>query len=132
MGMSRMKFKIDPPSMEGPPEFLRTIRAQQNGLEFYPIFIVTMWISAIFLHQVPAALVGVLYIYARQNYFNGYIKDAKSRVGPFKMSVMALQLGLVMSLFGLLQMGLLNYAGVNLKMEAIRLYKSVGGPDLMS
>ncbi|ELU07944.1 hypothetical protein CAPTEDRAFT_112076, partial [Capitella teleta] len=79
VGNSRRKFKIEPPLVTGDPEFVRTFRAQQNSLEFYGIFMCCLWTTGIFFHQIPAALLGLMYCYGREKFFNGYVQDAKQR-----------------------------------------------------
>lgn len=51
----------------------------QNCVEFYPIFLVTLWTCGVFFNEVTAAAVGLVYIFARQIYFNGYVKSSKRR-----------------------------------------------------
>ncbi|XP_052430144.1 microsomal glutathione S-transferase 2-like [Carassius gibelio] len=52
VGWSRMKHKITPPIVTGPPEFEMTFRAHQNSVESYSIFLVVLWISDIFFNKV--------------------------------------------------------------------------------
>jgi len=65
VGACRQKFKINPPvTIEAKePIFVRTFRAQQNCIEFFPLFLVVMWATAGFVHQVPASALGVLYVW---------------------------------------------------------------------
>lgn len=51
----------------------------QNCVEFYPLFLVTLWTCGMFFSEVIAAAGGLVYIVARQIYFNGYVKSAKKR-----------------------------------------------------
>lgn len=51
----------------------------QNCLEFYPVFLVTLWTSGMFFSEALAAAAGLLYVVARQMYFNGYIQSTKKR-----------------------------------------------------
>ncbi|KAI4879325.1 hypothetical protein NFI96_022623 [Prochilodus magdalenae] len=87
VGWSRMKFKILPPAVNGPPEFERTFRAHQNGVEFYPMFLVVLWTSGLFCNEALAALAGLVYVVAREMYFIGYSKSGKGRpaLGPSDM-----------------------------------------------
>uniref|UniRef100_A0A8C5SFG4 Leukotriene C4 synthase n=1 Tax=Laticauda laticaudata TaxID=8630 RepID=A0A8C5SFG4_LATLA len=68
----RRKFKVSPPIISGPPEFERIFRAQANCSEYFPIFLSLLWVAGIFSHQVLAAFCGLIYLYARYQYFRGY------------------------------------------------------------
>ncbi|KAH3841842.1 microsomal glutathione S-transferase 2-like [Dreissena polymorpha] len=114
VGSLRRKNGIPPPTMDGPPEFIRALRAQQNNLEFSVTFEIALWTSGVFCHQAPAAMLGVLYLYARHKYTKGYIEDAPKRVPPFWLSMYALRGLAGLSIAGLIHAGLREYAGVNL------------------
>ncbi|XP_038154107.1 microsomal glutathione S-transferase 2 [Cyprinodon tularosa] len=90
VGWSRMAHKIMPPAVSGPPEFERTFRAHQNCVEFYPLFLVTLWTCGIFFNEAAAAGTGLLYMVARQIYFNGYIKSTRKRLPGFYLTLAAL------------------------------------------
>uniref|UniRef100_A0A8B9G901 Microsomal glutathione S-transferase 2 n=1 Tax=Amazona collaria TaxID=241587 RepID=A0A8B9G901_9PSIT len=51
VGKSRMKHKVIPPAVTGAPEFDRTFRAQQNCVEFYPVFLTALWTAGYFFNQ---------------------------------------------------------------------------------
>uniref|UniRef100_A0A670ZE18 Leukotriene C4 synthase n=1 Tax=Pseudonaja textilis TaxID=8673 RepID=A0A670ZE18_PSETE len=76
----RRKFKVSPPIISGPPEFERIFRAQANCSEYFPIFLSLLWVAGIFSHQVLAAFCGVIYLYARYQYFRGYAHSAERRI----------------------------------------------------
>ncbi|KAL7985805.1 hypothetical protein Chor_010971, partial [Crotalus horridus] len=75
----RRKFKVSPPITSGPPEFERIFRAQANCSEYFPIFLSLLWVAGIFSHQVLAAFCGLIYLYARYQYFRGYAHSAERR-----------------------------------------------------
>uniref|UniRef100_A0A3Q0T2B4 Microsomal glutathione S-transferase 2 n=1 Tax=Amphilophus citrinellus TaxID=61819 RepID=A0A3Q0T2B4_AMPCI len=79
VGRSRMTHNIMPPVVSGPPEFERTFRAQ-NCVEFYPLFLVSLWTCGMFFSE-AAATAGLVYMVARQMYFNGYVTSAKKLPG---------------------------------------------------
>lgn len=120
VGNLRKKHKITPPEMNGPPDFLRAIRAQQNCIEFSVTFQILLWTAGIFCHQVPAAILGLGYIYARHRYVRGYIQDASLRVKPFWMSVRALQGLCLVAISGILNILLQHYTGVDIVKAAIQ------------
>nr|XP_056721466.1 leukotriene C4 synthase [Euleptes europaea] len=98
----RRKCKVPPPGVAGPPEFERIFRAQVNCSEYFPIFLSLLWVAGVFFHQVSAALCGLIYLYARYQYFNGYACAAQGRLGPmyFSSGVLCVLIGLsVVGLF---------------------------------
>ncbi|XP_072519987.1 microsomal glutathione S-transferase 2 [Salminus brasiliensis] len=90
VGWSRMKHKIMPPAVTGPPEFERTFRAHQNGVEFFPTFQVVLWTCGLFGNEALAALGGLVYIAGREMYFTGYAKSARGRLPGFYLTICAL------------------------------------------
>ncbi|NXP11361.1 MGST2 transferase, partial [Thinocorus orbignyianus] len=90
VGRSRMKHKVMPPAVTGAPEFDRTFRAQQNCVEFYPVFLATLWTAGCFFNQELASLLGVLYVFARYKYFHGYAQSVKGRLTGFYLSLIIL------------------------------------------
>nr|KAF6349396.1 microsomal glutathione S-transferase 2 [Myotis myotis] len=76
---ARLKYKVMPPAVSGSPEFERIFRAQQNGVEFYPLFMITLWMAGWYFNQVFATCLGLVYMYARHQYFWGYSEAAKKR-----------------------------------------------------
>ncbi|XP_014803586.1 PREDICTED: leukotriene C4 synthase-like isoform X1 [Calidris pugnax] len=79
---ARRKYKISPPATTGHPEFERIFRAQVNCSEYFPIFISLLWVAGIFFHQGVAAACGLLYLYMRFKYFQGYTTAAQERLVP--------------------------------------------------
>ncbi|XP_057232033.1 leukotriene C4 synthase-like isoform X1 [Malurus melanocephalus] len=99
---ARRKYKIAPPETRGHPEFERTFRAQANCSEYFPIFISLLWVAGIFFHQGVTAACGLLYLYSRLKYFQGYTEAAQGRLGPLYASAWLLWLLLGLALSGLL------------------------------
>ncbi|NXI59811.1 LTC4S synthase, partial [Chloroceryle aenea] len=99
---ARRKHKISPPETRGHPEFERIFRAQANCSEYFPIFISLLWVAGIFFHQGVAAVCGLLYLYTRFKYFQGYAVSAQGRLGPLYASARLLWLLLGLAVAGLL------------------------------
>ncbi|NWY47853.1 LTC4S synthase, partial [Sylvia atricapilla] len=99
---ARRKYKISPPETTGHPEFERIFRAQANCSEYFPIFISVLWVAGIFFHQGVTAACGLLYLYTRLKYFQGYAVAAQGRLGPLYASAWLLWLLLGLALAGLL------------------------------
>ncbi|XP_063802565.1 microsomal glutathione S-transferase 2-like [Pseudophryne corroboree] len=114
VGKSRRKHKVIPPAVTGPPEFERTFRAQQNCIEFYAMFLVDLWAAGYFFNQELASLFGLLYIYGRHLYFEGYVQSSKGRMKGFAVSKMALILLLLLSVTGVTNSLLDKYLHINL------------------
>ncbi|KAM6220747.1 microsomal glutathione S-transferase 2 [Rhynchocyon petersi] len=114
VGKARKKFNITPPAVTGSPEFERIYRAQQNCVEFYPIFMVVFWMAGWYFNQVSAAFLGLLYMYARNQYFFGYSETAKKRLTGFRLSLGILILLAVLSTLGLANSFLDEYLDFNI------------------
>uniref|UniRef100_A0A8C9TA80 Leukotriene C4 synthase n=1 Tax=Scleropages formosus TaxID=113540 RepID=A0A8C9TA80_SCLFO len=76
---ARRKYSVSPPATAGPPEFERVFRAQANCSEYFPIFIVVLWVSGAFFSQAVSSGLGLLYLYGRYRYFKGYSASAQGR-----------------------------------------------------
>jgi len=111
VGSARSKYKIEPPAIGGNEDFQRIYRAHQNSVEFYPLFLGSVWTSSIMLHQVPASIFGLVYMYGRSKFFNGYVESAEKRIPGFKICIMGLQGLLICSVVGLANHGFTAYFG---------------------
>ncbi|XP_008841649.1 microsomal glutathione S-transferase 2 [Nannospalax galili] len=87
VGKTRLKCKIAAPAVTGSLEFERIFRAQQNSLEAYPVFIITLWMAGWYFNQVFATCLGLAYLYARHKYFWGYAEAADKRIFGFRLSM---------------------------------------------
>ncbi|XP_048477009.1 microsomal glutathione S-transferase 2 isoform X2 [Rhincodon typus] len=79
VGSARKRYKIAPPSVTGSPDFERIFRAQQNSVEFYPVFLVVFWTSGLFFNQEITSILGLVYLFSRHMYFTGYAESMKGR-----------------------------------------------------
>ena len=88
VGRARAKCGISAPAMTGDPVLERTIRAHYNTLDWLPLFLVPMWLFAIYWSDLVAALVGLVWIVGRIVYQMGYVADPKKReVGFFIQAI---------------------------------------------
>ncbi|KFW78549.1 Leukotriene C4 synthase, partial [Manacus vitellinus] len=90
---ARRKYKISPPETTGHPEFERIFRAQdpwpcQNSTPLSPTGV--------------TVACGLLYLYTRLKYFQGYTEAAQGRLGPMYASALLLWLLLGLAMVGLL------------------------------
>jgi glutathione S-transferase len=93
MGMqvagARGKSGIQAPAMTGDPLLERTIRAHYNTLEWLPLFLVPLWLFAMFWDEKIAAAIGVVWIVGRILYQRGYVAEAGKRSTGFLIQSLA-------------------------------------------
>ncbi len=83
VAVARGKFGVKQPATTGNPDFERVFRAHINTLEWMPIFVVPLWLCAIYLSDIGAAIVGLIWIVGRFVYFFGYSRSVEGRVPGF-------------------------------------------------
>lgn len=86
---ARRRSGIAAPAMTGDPVLERTIRAHYNTLEWLPIFLVSLWIFAIYWSDLWAAAVGLVWIFGRILYQRGYVADPAKRELGFLIQALA-------------------------------------------
>ena len=79
VGMARGKYGVKAPAVTGHPDFERAFRAQQNTLEWLPLFLPALWLFAITWSDAWAAGIGRLWTLARYGYMVAYMADAAKR-----------------------------------------------------
>lgn len=79
-GLARVRFKVEAPSHSGPPEYERHVRAHQNTLEHLALFLPGMWLFALAVSPLWAAIIGVWWPFARFGYALGYQKAPEKRL----------------------------------------------------
>ncbi|XP_041638369.1 microsomal glutathione S-transferase 2 [Cheilinus undulatus] len=114
VGWSRMAHKVLPPAVTGPPEFERTFRAHQNCVEFYPLFLVSMWTCGLFFNEATAAAGGLVYMIARLMYFNGYVAAGKKRLPGFFLTLAVLGALFLLAFIGIMRGILHKYFHIHL------------------
>jgi glutathione S-transferase len=85
----RGKCGINPPAMTGDPLLERAVRVQSNTLEWLPIFLVSLWLFAIYWNELVAAGLGVVWIIGRLLYSGGYMADPAKRSTGFLIQLLA-------------------------------------------
>lgn len=86
---ARRKSGIEAPAMTGDPVLERTIRVHYNTLEWLPIFLVSLWLFAIYWNDRVAAILGVVWIIGRIIYALAYVADPKKRAAGFLIQFLA-------------------------------------------
>ncbi|XP_030048567.1 microsomal glutathione S-transferase 2 [Microcaecilia unicolor] len=122
VGRSRKKHNVMPPAVNGPAEFERIFRAQQNCVEFYPLFLVLLWTAGSFFNQELAAIIGLCYMYARHMYFHGYAESAKGRLSGFYWNLVILFSLLVLGAAGITNQALDEYLDFDLLKKIRQLF----------
>ncbi|XP_029452149.1 microsomal glutathione S-transferase 2 isoform X2 [Rhinatrema bivittatum] len=122
VGKCRKKHKIMPPAINGPAEFERVFRAQQNCLEFYPLFLVLLWTAGWFFSPELAAIIGLCYMYARHMYFHGYAESAQGRLPGFHVCLVTLFFLMALGAAGITNRALDEYLDFNLLKKIRRLF----------
>lgn len=83
VSVARRRYKVKVPATTGNPDFERIYRVQMNTLEWMPIFLVTLWMCAIYTSDVMAASVGLVWVIGRVMYSVGYSKAVEKRLVGF-------------------------------------------------
>jgi glutathione S-transferase len=89
--VARMRgiHRIATPGTAGPPEFERALRIQMNTLEQLVPFVTAMWLCALYLQPLVAALGGAIWLVGRLLYVSAYTADPDRRNLPFAISTLA-------------------------------------------
>ena len=95
---ARAKTGVQVPATSGHPDFDRAFRVQMNTLEWMPIFLPSMWLTALYVGDAWAALGGLIWIVGRILYIRGYSQAAKKRGLGFGIQAMAANVMWVASL----------------------------------
>jgi glutathione S-transferase len=77
----RHRHKVVAPSTDGPEEFKRALRIQANTLEQLVPFLASLWLFAIYVSPLWAALLGAVWVAGRILYIVSYFRDPAKR-GP--------------------------------------------------
>lgn len=89
VGQARTKYGVVAPAITGAPEFERLYRVQANTLEWLPIFLVSLWLFALYWDERVAAGLGLVWIVGRFLYMTGYAREAGARGPGFGIQALA-------------------------------------------
>lgn len=76
---ARGRYNIHAPATTGHPDFERRYRVHANTLEALAMLLPVMWLCALWIGDVWAALGGVVWCVGRVIYAWGYLRDANKR-----------------------------------------------------
>jgi glutathione S-transferase len=94
------KYGVKLPAMTGHPDFERVARVHANTLEWMPIFLVSLWLCALYLNDMAAAALGLVWIGGRIVYAIGYSQAVAKRLPGFLIQAIACVLLFVGALVG--------------------------------
>src|ERR1700722_15278947 len=72
VAVARGKFDVKLPATTGNPDFERIFRVHTNTLEWMPTFLASLWLCSIYLNDIGAAALGLVWIGGRVLYYAGY------------------------------------------------------------
>jgi glutathione S-transferase len=93
---------VKPPATTGHPDFERAFRVQMNTLEWMPIFLPAVWLAALYVSDIGAALLGVVWVVGRVLYMLGYSQAAEKRETGFLVQAIAAGLLWLAAVIGVL------------------------------
>ncbi|HLH94621.1 MAG TPA: MAPEG family protein [Xanthobacteraceae bacterium] len=103
VGQARAKFGVKAPATTGNADFERVFRVQMNTLEWMPIFLPAAWLAAIYVSDILAAVLGLVWIAGRVLYMRGYSEAAEKRETGFFVQAIATGLLWAVALVGVLK-----------------------------
>jgi len=96
------KFGVQLPATSGNPDFERIYRVHVNTLEWMPTFLVPLWLCEIYVNDIAAAVLGLVWIGGRVLYYTGYREAAEKRLPGFFIQSTACALLFVGALAGII------------------------------
>jgi glutathione S-transferase len=104
VGRARGKHGVKVPEMTGPEPFTYAVRVHLNTLEGLVLFLPALWLFAVTVSDLYAAIAGVFYPIGRIAYALGYYKEPSKRELGFAIGLLSTLVCLVGSGYGLLSL----------------------------
>jgi glutathione S-transferase len=98
---ARRKYGVSLPATSGHVDFERVFRTQMNTLESMPVFLPLLWLTAFYIGDVYAALVGLAWVVGRIAYIWGYTVSVEKRGPGFLIQAIAQIVLLFSALIGI-------------------------------
>jgi glutathione S-transferase len=99
---ARATFGVEPPAIIGNADFERVFRVHMNTLEWMPIFLPTLWLFAVYVNDLAAAVLGLVWIGGRVLYMTGYTEAPEKRSTGFLVQALAVGILLIGALAGII------------------------------
>jgi glutathione S-transferase len=104
VAQARARTGVMAPATTGNPDFERAYRIQMNTLEWMPIMLPALWLFALYVSDLWAAMLGLVWIGGRVLYLIGYAKAANKRGPGFGIQALATAVLWVGALAGVVAM----------------------------
>lgn len=102
VGKARGKYEVKAPKHDGPDDFLRVMRVYENTLEMLMLYLPALWIFALTISDMWAAIIGIFFPIGRMVYARGYYQAADKRTTGFQIGFFATILLLIGAVIGAL------------------------------
>ena len=79
VGQARARYGVKAPAIIGNEHFERAYRVQMNTIEQMLFFLPAMWLCAVLLSDIAAAVLGVIWVIGRVVYAVSYVNDPATR-----------------------------------------------------
>jgi len=79
VGQARARYGVKAPAIIGNEHFERAYRVQMNTIEQMLFFLPAMWLCAVLLSDIAAAVLGVIWVIGRVVYAVSYVNDPETR-----------------------------------------------------
>jgi glutathione S-transferase len=89
VSQARTKYGIKAPAVSGHEHFERTYRVQMNTVEQIVFFLPALWLCAVLLSDLGAAIGGVIWVIGRAIYAVSYVNDPAKRGPGLGISMLA-------------------------------------------
>ncbi len=103
VGKARNTYNVKAPATTGDPNFERIFRAQQNMLEWMPIFLPTLLLFGLYVSDRWAAILGLVWIVGRIVYTAAYAQAAEKRSTGFFIQAAATLALMIGALVGIMR-----------------------------
>ena len=102
VGRARGKHGVKVPEMSGPEPFMYAVRVHLNTLEGLVLFLPALWLFAVTVSDMYAAIAGVFYPIGRIAYALGYYKEPSKREIGFTIGLLSTLACLIGTGYGLI------------------------------
>lgn len=89
VGKARGTYNINAPAVSGHEIFERYYRVQQNTLELLIVFVPGIFLFAMYVHNLTAAGLGLVFFIGRLLYYKSYVSNPKSRGIGFTLTFLS-------------------------------------------
>ena len=102
---ARGMFGVPAPAMTGDPRFERILRVHQNMAEQMILFLPSLWMFAVYVSDLWAGLLGLVFLVGRGMYAMSYFSDAGKRGPGFFLGLLASLALLIGAVIGVISGG---------------------------